>query len=413
MTDDRKPELERLLIEKPLDLPLRLEYAALLAAGGDDAAARAQYQLVLGLRPNDAAAKSGLAELDARASAAHNTDTDESDDSDDAGSDGGPPAAAARNLHGVTQLPLRVVPASPSPQTEADVVSISRSGTVRFSDIVGMEELKKLLRLRIIEPFQKPGLFARFRKKAGGGVLLYGPPGCGKTMIARAIAYECKASFTSIGISEVLNMWIGESERNLAQAFEQARQTAPSVLFFDELDALAFSRSKTQSSHTRTLVNEFLSQLDGMTGSNDKVLILAATNMPWDVDDAMKRPGRFDRQIFVPPPDAAARAEMLRAKLRDVPVDGVDYDRIAKKAEHFSGADIDGLIEGAKETVLDEIVQGGAERGLRTDDLLGALAPLSPSTLDWLKVAKNLVKFGGGGPKYKDVEAYLRSAKLY
>jgi SpoVK/Ycf46/Vps4 family AAA+-type ATPase len=399
MTESRKLELEHLLIERPLDRTLRLEYAALLATLGDEAAARSQYQLVLGLHPNDAAATSALAELEA--SKAKSNDAADSE-----------PSAPKSPVEGA-RTPLRVVPLGSAPATEADVVSISRSGTVRFSDIIGMEELKKLLRLRIIEPFQKPGLFARFRKKAGGGVLLYGPPGCGKTMIARAIAYECKASFTSIGISEVLNMWLGESERNLAQAFEQARQTAPTVLFFDELDALAFSRSKTQSSHTRTLVNEFLAQLDGMTGSNDKVLVLAATNMPWDVDDAMKRPGRFDRQIFVPPPDSVARSEMLRTKLRDVPVDSIDYDRVAKKAEHFSGADIDGLIDGAKETVLDEIVQGNPERGLRTDDLLGALEDLSPSTLDWLKVAKNLVKFGGGGPKYKDVEAYLRSAKLY
>ena len=134
--------------------------------------------------------------------------------------------------------------------------------------------------------------------------MLYGPPGCGKTMMARAIASECNASFTAVGISDILNMWVGQSERNLAGLFDKARSEAPAVLFFDELDALAFARNKAHSDHTRTLVNEFLNQLDGMAGQNDKLLVLAATNMPWDVDEAMKRPGRFDRQVFVPPPDS-------------------------------------------------------------------------------------------------------------
>src|SRR5690606_7142671 len=116
--------------------------------------------------------------------------------------------------------------------------------------------------------------------------------GCGKTMIARAIASECKATFLPVGISDVLNMWIGQSERNLAELFEKARANRPAVIFFDELDALAYSRAKANSEHTRTTVNEFLNQLDGLSGDNGQVLVLAATNMPWDVDAAMKRPGR-------------------------------------------------------------------------------------------------------------------------
>ncbi|MEJ2118805.1 MAG: ATP-binding protein, partial [Alphaproteobacteria bacterium] len=161
-------------------------------------------------------------------------------------------------------------------------------------------------------------------------------------MTARAVANECKASFFSVGISDVLNMWIGESEGNLAALFDKARSETPCVLFFDELDALAFSRSKAHSEHTRTVVNEFLAQLDGMGRDNKGVLILAATNMPWDVDPAMKRPGRFSRQIFVPPPDAEARRQMLEVKLTGVPHEGVDYTLLAKKTTNFSGADMDG-----------------------------------------------------------------------
>ena len=288
-----------------------------------------------------------------------------------------------------------------------------RPEKIRFTDIAGMDALKKTLRLQIIEPFLRPGLFTRFRKQAGGGVLLYGPPGCGKTMMARAIATECNATFMSIGISDVLNMWLGESERNLAAIFEQARANKPCVMFFDELDALAYSRSKSSSSSARTVVNEFLAQLDGFDHNNAEVLILAATNMPWDVDPAMKRPGRFAKQIFVPPPDAEARLAMLGMKLRDVPVDEIDFESIASATRNYSGADIDGLIDNAKDHALAEILDTGSERPLRQDDFTTALEATIPSTIDWLKTASNLVKYGGADNSYKDVRDYLKKNKLY
>lgn len=282
---------------------------------------------------------------------------------------------------------------------------------VKFDDVAGMADLKKTLRLQIIEPFRNPGLFQRFKKKSGGGVLLYGPPGCGKTLMARAIAGECNAEFQTVGISDILNMWIGESERNLAAVFEQARSRKPCVLFFDELDALAYSRSKAASSSARTIVNEFLAQLDGFNTDNDGVLVLAATNMPWDVDSAMKRPGRFSRQVFVPPPDAAARAEMFRMHIAEIPVGDLNVDAIAAATEHFSGADIDGLIDLAKEGVLADILSSGSERPLQQQDIMNALDGVVPSTMGWLKTARNLVKFSGGDASYKAVEKYLRGIK--
>ena len=282
---------------------------------------------------------------------------------------------------------------------------------VRFSSIVGMEDLKKTIRIKIIDPYLKPGLFARFRMNSGGGILLYGPPGCGKTMMARAIANECNAEFVSVGISDVLNMWMGESERNLAALFDKARARTPCVLFFDELDALAFSRAKAASNSTRTVVNEFLSQLDGVGRENGGILVLAATNMPWDVDDAMKRPGRFSRQIFVPPPDQAARAEMLRSKLTGVPCEPLDLPALAARLDHYSGADIDGLLELAKESAVSDGL-AGMERGLRTDDFEYALGQVHASTLDWLRTVRNVVKYAGADGTYKDVEHYLKKAKL-
>ena len=284
---------------------------------------------------------------------------------------------------------------------------------IRFDDVAGMNALKKTLRIQIIEPFLRPGLFQRFRKDPGGGVLLYGPPGCGKTMMARAVAGECAASFIAVGISDVLSAWHGVSEDNLASLFEQARANTPCVLFFDELDALAYSRSKASSDSTRTIVNEFLAQLDGFDRDNRSVLVLAATNMPWDVDSAIKRPGRLSKQIFVPPPDADARAAMFESKLRDVPTGIIDVSALAGAAEYFSGADIDGVIDAAKDLVLGDIIDSGSERQMQQEDLSQALASATPTTVDWLKIARNLVKYAGADASYREVERYLRRVKFF
>jgi len=408
-------EMERALEENPFDLALREDVAlAHLRAGGTDKAlqhlrirlkqgktARALLAAALAeTRQDNIQAARPFAEqaaLEADYKAALEAFHEDE-------------RSALREL--LPERPLRLVHGG-APPAEGKVLSIHRSETVRFADIAGMDELKKLLRLRIIEPFLRPGLFERFKKRAGGGVLLYGPPGCGKTMIARAIATECKASFTAIGISDVLSMWIGQSEGNLAEVFDKARGDRPAVLFFDELDALAYSRSKANSDHTRTVVNEFLSQLDGAGARNEGVLVMGATNMPWDVDEAMKRPGRFDRQVFVPPPDAAARLAMLKMKLLDVPTQGIELSAIAQRTEGFSGADIDGLIDVAKESALVREIESEATSTLGQADFELALADSSPTTVDWFKTARNLIKFGGARQTYKDVEAYLRATKQY
>jgi transitional endoplasmic reticulum ATPase len=173
---------------------------------------------------------------------------------------------------------------------------------INFKDVGGMETVKEEIRMKIIHPLTHPELYKAYGKAIGGGILTYGPPGCGKTHLARATAGEIKASFMAVGINDVLDMWIGNSERNLHELFEQARRNKPCVLFFDEVDALAASRTDMRQSGARHLINQFLSELDGIQSSNDGVLILAATNAPWHLDSAFRRPGRFDRIIFVPPP---------------------------------------------------------------------------------------------------------------
>ena len=148
---------------------------------------------------------------------------------------------------------------------------------------------------------------------------MYGPPGCGKTFLSRATAGEVQARFLSVGLSDVLDMWIGNSERNLHELFQQARRNKPCVVFFDEVDALGASRSDMRHSGGRHLINQFLSELDGIEANNDGLLILAATNAPWHLDNAFRRPGRFDRIVFVPPPDQPARASIVQLMLSGKP----------------------------------------------------------------------------------------------
>ena len=401
----REEMLERLL-EEPFDQELRRRYAELLLDNREYEPSLKQWRLLLqqkaaaGPRIAIALCLSKLERAEESQRELELARAEADFDADD---------PRLRELEGRERRALRVIEGGQKPAT---VIPIESRVPVRFGDVVGMDELKKVLRLRIIEPFVNPGLFQRFKRKSGGGVLLYGPPGCGKTLIARAIAGECRATFVNVGISDVMNLWMGESERNLAALFDKARGQRPAVLFFDELDALAFARSKAQSEHTRRIVNEFLNQLDGIGKENLDVLVLAATNMPWDVDSAMKRPGRFDRQVFVPPPDASARAEMFRVKLRGSPTGDIAYDELARASEHFSGADIDGVIDRAKDHVLAEIMDGGSERPIRDADLRQALGESEPSTLEWLKTAQNLVKYGGRDNAYKDVEEYLRRVRF-
>jgi transitional endoplasmic reticulum ATPase len=403
---ETRADLEQRLLLAPFDAALRTRYAERLLSEGDWPAAAAQARLLVGQWPDQAAghalsarARQGQGDLDgARADylAARRCADFQRIDALEALLPPPVPGQGGR---------LQLVGAAPAPAVRAlQQVSPEK---VRFSSIVGMDDLKKTIRLKIIDPYLKPGLFARFKMNSGGGILLYGPPGCGKTMMARAIANECQAEFIPVGISDVLNMWLGESERNLAAMFDKARANTPAVLFFDELDALAFSRAKASAASTRSVVNEFLSQLDGIGRENQGVLVLAATNMPWDVDDAMKRPGRFSRQIFVSPPDEAARREMLRIKLTGVPCDGIDLDAVARATANYSGADIDGLIELAKESAVSEAMDD-QDRALNAADFDWALRQMQSSTLEWLRTVRNVVKYAGDDGTYREVGQYLK-----
>ena len=277
-----------------------------------------------------------------------------------------------------------------------------------FEDVGGMEKLKEEIRLKIIYPLAHPKIYQAYGKSAGGGILMYGPPGCGKTYLARATAGEVKAHFLSVGLHDVLDMYIGQSEQNLHAIFELARDNTPCVLFFDEVDALGASRSDMRYSAGRKVINQFLAELDGVDASNEGVLILAATNAPWHVDPAMRRPGRFDRVIFVPPPDLKARAAIIKIMLEDKPAKKIDLKRLARQTDGFSGADLRGTVDRAVEDKLRIAMESGELLPITTADLQDALRTVRPTTKEWLSTARNYAVYSNQSGIYDDVLDYLK-----
>jgi transitional endoplasmic reticulum ATPase len=279
---------------------------------------------------------------------------------------------------------------------------------VRFQDVGGLEAIKDKIRKKIILPLQKPSLFQRFRKKAGGGVLLYGPPGCGKTLLARATAGECNYTFLNVQISDVLDMYVGQSEQKLHALFEKARQAAPSVLFFDEVEALGAKRTHARDSQTAKLVSQFLAEMDGFASKNSGVLILGATNVPWSVDPAFRRPGRFDRVLFVPPPDRPAREAILHIHLKDRPLTSdVDPAALSKRTSGFSGADLEHLVETAVDVAIEASLASGREMPICQAHLLEALEEVKPTTLEWLTTARNYARYANESGQYDEVLQFL------
>jgi len=282
---------------------------------------------------------------------------------------------------------------------------------INFEDVGGMDHVKEEINIKIIQPLQHPELYKAYGKKIGGGILLYGPPGCGKTHLARATAGQVNAKFISVGINDILEMWVGGSEKNLHQLFELARRNTPCVLFFDEVDALGASRSDMKQSAGRHLINQFLSELDGINSSNEGLLILAATNAPWHLDAAFRRPGRFDRIIFVEPPDESGRASILKVLLKDKPAKDVDVDKIAKGTKDFSGADLQSLIDHTVEDKLRESFKTGKVESLSTKDLVNGLKKVIPSTKEWFTTARNYALYANESGLYDDILKYLNIKK--
>ncbi len=315
------------------------------------------------------------------------------------------PADAVANV-----VDLKGRPVAP-PSGDNSLVERRRE-TITFADLGGLDEVKAEIRRKIILPFTRKALFETFKKKAGGGILLYGPPGCGKTMLARATAGEVNADFTNVAIPEILSKWLGESEQRIAGIFAAARSKTPAVLFFDEIEALAGRRGLTDKSSTSALVSTFLSEMDGVGADNEGVLVLAATNVPWAIDPAFRRQGRFDRVLFVPPPDSTARLAVLKLMLADRPgAAALDLKPVVQATSGFSSADLAQIVDIACDAAIEDSLDRNQVVALTDAHMTHAVRATRPTTLEWLTEARNYAKFANEGGLYDDVVRFLDKHK--
>jgi AAA+ superfamily predicted ATPase len=283
---------------------------------------------------------------------------------------------------------------------------------VTLADVGGLRDVKARLEQSFLAPLRNPELRRTYGARLRGGLLLWGPPGCGKTFLARAVAGELGARFVTVGLHQILDMWLGNSEKQLHELFDMARRNTPCVLFFDELDAIGHSRMDLGRSSARNVVAQLLVELDGVETSNEGIFVIGATNQPWDVDPALRRPGRFDRTMLLLPPDAGARVAILRYHLRDRPLGPVDLDELARATEGMSGADLRLVCEDAAERALGEAVRTSTVQPIGADQLRAAIAATHPSTGAWFESARNHVRYANAAGEYDELAAHLRQRRF-
>jgi transitional endoplasmic reticulum ATPase len=283
-------------------------------------------------------------------------------------------------------------------------------GNVTFADVGGMEELKEEIRLKITYPLQFPDLYKAYGRKTGGGILIYGPPGCGKTLILRAVAGEVPCNYLSVGLHEIFDPYFGSTERNLHQIFETARANAPCVLVFDDIDSLAQDRRQIRESQMRNLVNQFLHEMDGIRSENQRILVIGATNQPWAIDPAFRRPGRFDQAIFVAPPDAPARAQIIELLAKDKPIAEFDNKELIEATNGFSGADLKWVFDRAAELALSAAIHTGQPVPITLELLLAVAKAHSPSTQEWFEgVRTHAQSQEGPNSIFNDMRKFLNA----
>lgn len=453
MTNPLIDSLTAVVSDRPGDVPLRLHLAELLIADGRGADAVPHLGVVLASEPtNERAAalmRSALGVPEAPAQVAPTAEAmaapaatpqpadtptapapQKSAPASGSGADEATPASSNTPTQGGESqnfdwrsaeeqvggpAPAFVNGAEPvyneAPPAAEDVWDVEIA-TSTLADVGGMQDVKDRLNMAFLAPLRNPELRRLYGKSLKGGLMLYGPPGCGKTYIARALAGEIGASFITVTLTDILDQFIGNSEANLHSLFVTARKHAPVVLFLDEIDAIGQKRSQSTSAAWRGVTNQLLMEMDGIGADNEGLFILAATNTPWDVDPALRRPGRFDRSVAVLPPDAPARHSILYHYLKDRPMEGIDLGVLVRQTNGFTGADLAHLVDSAAEFAMMDSLRTGTVRMMTMQDFANALKQVRPSAGPWFSSARNIVEYGNRDGQYDDLAAYMKANKL-
>ncbi len=403
----------------PSNEALRVHLAGLLIEAGRPQDALAQLETVLRVRPDHLealalAAKSGAMVGDARSAGWLRLYESLS------GSEPGPPAleletnSTAESSHSTSGFAAAESNGEHvgDPDWDAFLEDVlreaGRNGPVTLKDVGGLREVKERLQQSFLAPLSNPELRRLYGANLRGGLLLWGPPGCGKTFLARAVAGEMEAQFLSVGLHQILDMWLGNSEKQLHEMFEYARRHTPCVLFFDEVDAIGHSRTNLNRGAMRNVVAQLLSELDGVDSQNEGIFVIGATNQPWDVDAALRRPGRFDRTMLVLPPDAEARESIIRYHLRDRPTESLTLDAVVRATEGFSGADLQLICQDAAELALAEAIRTSSVRPITESQLLEAQKSVKASCAAWFESARNHVRYANDTGEYDELAAFFK-----
>jgi SpoVK/Ycf46/Vps4 family AAA+-type ATPase len=369
----------------PDNLALRLHVATVLLEAGRAAESLEHSSAVLALEPGQRQA----VELAGRATAAL------------------PEAALS--------APAPYLTAAPEPQYRGATVDQWVLGEVEeprttLADVAGMPAIKRWLSTAFLSSLRDPQMRRLFGRSLRGGLLMYGPPGCGKTFLARALAGELEAGFLGIDLAHVVDMWLGYSRRSIHEIFETARAAAPCLLYLDQLEAIGPRRAGRRHSIGRGVVDQLVAELYSASEEHEGVFVVAATEHPWDVDSLLRQPGRLDHRLLVLPPDLQAREAIIRSVLAGRPLaEDLDLAGLAARTDRYSAADLAQLCESAAAAALEASIVSNSSRPIAMADFTRGLHELRPSTPPWFELARDYARFAAEPGSYDDLVSYLRT----
>jgi SpoVK/Ycf46/Vps4 family AAA+-type ATPase len=305
--------------------------------------------------------------------------------------------------------------AAPEPQHRGATVDQWVLGEVEeprttLADVAGMPAIRRWLSTAFLTSLRDPKMRRLFGRSLRGGLLMYGPPGCGKTFLARALAGELEAGFLGIDLAHVVDMWLGYSRRSIHEIFETARAAAPCLLYLDQLDAIGPRRAGRRHSIGRGVVDQLVAELYSASEEHEGVFVVAATEHPWDVDSLLRQPGRLDHRLLVLPPDLQAREAIIRSVLAGRPLaEDLDLAGLAARTDKYSAADLAQLCESAAAAALEASLVSNSSRPIAMADFTRGLHEIRPSTPPWFELARDYARFAAEPGSYDDLVSYLRA----